>query len=190
MVRVNRTIKTANAAFSNSVNCTSIDLNSTRHPMVELTGGGLKRMVCQLVDWMFCLSEEYKRMELVWIIKITYFKIIGRFLIVLIQKLVVNYKRVAYEQMRHMLGEDSINSCLNKRLESTQQQTWKLNEMILTVCQKFLINWFIKFQRNIIVFFKMGWIERQKRVDRIITRLGDRRRRWWLGCGEWGILQK
>jgi hypothetical protein len=32
---------------------TSVGLNSTLHPMGELGGGGLKRMVCQFVDWMF-----------------------------------------------------------------------------------------------------------------------------------------
>ena len=53
MVRVNRTIKTANAAFSRSVSWISMLRNSTRHPMSELGGGGLNRMVCQLVDWMF-----------------------------------------------------------------------------------------------------------------------------------------
>lgn len=28
--------------------------NSTRQPMEEFGGGGLKRRVCQFVDWMFC----------------------------------------------------------------------------------------------------------------------------------------
>lgn len=32
---------------------TSQALNSTLQPMDELGGGGLKRMVCQLVDWIF-----------------------------------------------------------------------------------------------------------------------------------------
>ena len=54
MARDSRTMKTANAAFSKSVSCTSIGRNSTRHPMGEFVGGGLKRTVCQLVDWIFC----------------------------------------------------------------------------------------------------------------------------------------
>ena len=32
---------------------TSVGLNSTLQPMEELGGGGLKRMVCQLVDCIF-----------------------------------------------------------------------------------------------------------------------------------------
>lgn len=47
------TIKIENAAFSKSVICTSILLNSTRQPMGESTGGGLNLIVCQLVDWIF-----------------------------------------------------------------------------------------------------------------------------------------
>jgi len=43
----------ANAAFSKSVSWTSMLLNSTRHPIDELGGGGLNRNVCQLVDWIF-----------------------------------------------------------------------------------------------------------------------------------------
>ena len=43
-------MNTANAAFSKSVSCTSIGLNSTRQPMDEPAGGGLKRRVCQFVD--------------------------------------------------------------------------------------------------------------------------------------------
>jgi len=46
------------AAFSKSVSCTSIDRNSTRHPMRDVPpkcsdegGGGFQRTVCQLVDW-------------------------------------------------------------------------------------------------------------------------------------------
>jgi len=50
---VRRTMNTENAAFSKSVHCTSIDRNSTRQPIGELTGGGLNRIVCQFVDWMF-----------------------------------------------------------------------------------------------------------------------------------------
>lgn len=37
---------------------TSSGRNSTRHPMGELGGGGLNRMLCQLVDWIFCESNE------------------------------------------------------------------------------------------------------------------------------------
>ena len=37
---------------------TSSGRNSTRHPMEELGGGGLNRMLCQLVDWIFCESNE------------------------------------------------------------------------------------------------------------------------------------
>lgn len=51
-------MKTANAAFSKSVGWTSIDRNSTRQPMGELAGGGLKRTVCQLVDWMFWTTQS------------------------------------------------------------------------------------------------------------------------------------
>ena len=32
---------------------TSVGLNSTLHPIDEFGGGGLKRNVCQLVDWIF-----------------------------------------------------------------------------------------------------------------------------------------
>ena len=46
-------MNTANAAFSKSVSCTSMGLNSTRQPMDDPAGGGLKRRVCQFVDWMF-----------------------------------------------------------------------------------------------------------------------------------------
>lgn len=53
MARERRTMNTAKAAFSKSVSCTSMVRNSTRQPMGELGGGGLKRRVCQLVDWMF-----------------------------------------------------------------------------------------------------------------------------------------
>ena len=54
MARESRTMKTANAAFSKSVICTSIGRNSTRQPIGEFAGGGLKRSVCQFVDCMFC----------------------------------------------------------------------------------------------------------------------------------------
>lgn len=37
---------------------TSVGLNSTLQPMEELGGGGLKRMVCQLVDWIFYNAEK------------------------------------------------------------------------------------------------------------------------------------
>lgn len=50
---VSSTMNTPNAAFSKSVSCTSHGRNSTRQPMSLLTGGILKRMVCQLVLWMF-----------------------------------------------------------------------------------------------------------------------------------------
>ena len=50
MARESRTMKTANAAFSKSVSCTSMGRNSTRQPMGEFAGGGLNRRVCQLVD--------------------------------------------------------------------------------------------------------------------------------------------
>jgi hypothetical protein len=53
IARESSTMKTANAAFSKSVGCTSIERNSTRQPIGELAGGGLKRTVCQLVDWIF-----------------------------------------------------------------------------------------------------------------------------------------
>jgi len=49
-----QTRKVVKAAFSKSVSCTSIGLNSTRQPILVFGGGGLKRIVCQLVDWMFC----------------------------------------------------------------------------------------------------------------------------------------
>lgn len=60
MARESKTMKAAKAAFSKSVSWTSIGRNSTRQPMGELTGGGLKRSVCQLVDWMFCESIRNK----------------------------------------------------------------------------------------------------------------------------------
>ena len=47
------TMKQTTAAFSKSVNCNSHGLNSTRHPIGAEGGGGLKRIVCQLVDCMF-----------------------------------------------------------------------------------------------------------------------------------------
>ena len=50
---VMRTMKQTTAAFSKSVNCNSHGLNSTRQPIGAEGGGGLKRIVCQLVDWMF-----------------------------------------------------------------------------------------------------------------------------------------
>ena len=53
MTLVSSTTKQTMAAFSKSVNCASQGLNSTRQPMGESGGGGLNRMVCQLVDWMF-----------------------------------------------------------------------------------------------------------------------------------------
>ena len=31
-------------------------LNSTLQPIGEFGGGGLNRMLCQLVDWMFCMG--------------------------------------------------------------------------------------------------------------------------------------
>jgi hypothetical protein len=43
-------MKTEKAAFSKSVSCTSMLLNSTRHPILEFGGGGLNRTVCQFVD--------------------------------------------------------------------------------------------------------------------------------------------
>ena len=46
------------AAFSYSVNWTSIGRNSTRHPIGELGGGGLNLRVCQLVDWIFSKWSE------------------------------------------------------------------------------------------------------------------------------------
>ena len=53
---VRSTTKTTNAAFSKSVSCASVGRNSTRHPIGEFGGGGLKRIVCQFVDWMFWKS--------------------------------------------------------------------------------------------------------------------------------------
>ena len=50
---VRSTMKILNAAFSKSVICTSMLLNSTRQPIGEFTGGGLNRIVCQFVDCMF-----------------------------------------------------------------------------------------------------------------------------------------
>lgn len=50
IARDRRTTNTANAAFSKSVGWTSIERNSTRQPIGEFTGGGLKRRVCQFVD--------------------------------------------------------------------------------------------------------------------------------------------
>ncbi|KAG5457272.1 MAG: hypothetical protein BJ554DRAFT_2758 [Olpidium bornovanus] len=58
IARVTKTTKIENAAFSRSEIWTSIDRNSTRHPIGELCGGGLKRTVCQLVDWMFWKSAK------------------------------------------------------------------------------------------------------------------------------------
>ena len=71
IARVSRITNTMYAAFSKSVSCTcknnfredetthyraltSRDLNSTLHPMLELRGGGLNLILCQLVDCMFC----------------------------------------------------------------------------------------------------------------------------------------
>lgn len=53
ITRVKRTINTTKAAFSKSVSCTSIERNSTRHPILLFGGGGLKRTLCQFVDWIF-----------------------------------------------------------------------------------------------------------------------------------------
>lgn len=53
MTRVNSTTKHPIAEFSKSVSCSSHGRNSTRQPMEVLGGGGLKRIVCQFVDWMF-----------------------------------------------------------------------------------------------------------------------------------------
>lgn len=53
MTRVKSTTKHAIAEFSKSVNCSSHGRNSTRHPIGVLGGGGLKRIVCQFVDWIF-----------------------------------------------------------------------------------------------------------------------------------------
>ena len=53
IARERRTTKTENAAFSKSVICTSILLNSTLQPIGEPGGGGLKRRVCQFVDCRF-----------------------------------------------------------------------------------------------------------------------------------------
>lgn len=53
MALVNKTMNTEYAAFSKSVSWTSMLRNSTLHPMGESTGGGLNRIVCQFVDWMF-----------------------------------------------------------------------------------------------------------------------------------------
>ena len=48
-----RTQKTVNAAFSKSVNWTSIVLSSTLHPMFESAGGGFHRTEFQFVDCKF-----------------------------------------------------------------------------------------------------------------------------------------
>jgi hypothetical protein len=32
--------------------------NSTRQPIDDFGGGGLKRKVCQFVDWMFCKLDQ------------------------------------------------------------------------------------------------------------------------------------
>lgn len=52
-------MKTENAAFSKSVIWTSMLRNSTRQPIVEFPGG-LKRTVCQLVDWIFCRASPHQ----------------------------------------------------------------------------------------------------------------------------------
>lgn len=60
ITRVNNTTKQTMAAFSKSVIWTSHGLNSTLHPMVEFGGGGLNRMVCQLVDCIFLNCKKKK----------------------------------------------------------------------------------------------------------------------------------
>lgn len=53
MALVMRTMKMAKAAFSKSVIWISMLRNSTRQPISASGGGGLKRMCCQFVDWIF-----------------------------------------------------------------------------------------------------------------------------------------
>mmetsp|Transcript_2358 Transcript_2358/g.5631 ORF Transcript_2358/g.5631 Transcript_2358/m.5631 type:complete len:220 (+) Transcript_2358:775-1434(+) len=54
MARMRSMMYTVKAAFSKSVRFSSMGLNSTRQLMLSwLVGGGLKRTVFQLVDWMF-----------------------------------------------------------------------------------------------------------------------------------------
>jgi len=58
MILDNRIMKTAKAAFSKSVSCTSITLNSILHPMSLFGGGGLNLSVCQFDDWMFYVQKS------------------------------------------------------------------------------------------------------------------------------------
>merc|ERR1719491_883265 len=55
-LKTSNTMKAVNAAFSKSVNCASMGRNSVRQPTCGLPGfiggGGLKRIVCQLVELM------------------------------------------------------------------------------------------------------------------------------------------
>src|SRR5688500_3777069 len=99
MARESNTVKTAKAAFSKSVSCTSMLLNSTRHPMGELAGGGLKRRVCQLVDCMFyrrILISKKKCSNK------THLKVIHARRVILINSLRKHDQGISYEQMRHM----------------------------------------------------------------------------------------
>lgn len=64
-------MKILNAAFSKSVICTSILLNSTLQPIGEFTGGGLNRIVCQFVDcifskWSMDSSSSWSIVSLNW----------------------------------------------------------------------------------------------------------------------------
>ena len=89
-------MKTAKAAFSKSVSWTSIGRNSTRHPILELTGGGLKRTVCQLVDCMFCAM-------LVCVVAaepmFTYLKVVITILVVLVYGLGEYHEQITNKQV-------------------------------------------------------------------------------------------
>lgn len=153
MARVSRTMKTAKAAFSKSVNWTSIGRNSTRQPMGEPGGGGLKRIVCQLVDQMFCRRQTSAG-------SLTHLEVIRRDAVVLVDRLGEDDERIPNEQMRDVIGQQVIDAAIDERLLDLGVDRHVVVVVLGPICR----------------------VVREVAVDAVISRLGDdaRRRREWL----------
>lgn len=77
--------------------------NSTRHPICEFGGGGLKRTDCQLVDWMFLGNHRlaYNMIGLV----VIYLKMIITDSVILIDSVRKDDEGIPDKKMRHMLRQ-------------------------------------------------------------------------------------
>jgi hypothetical protein len=77
--------------------------NSTRQPIGEFGGGGLKRKVCQFVDWMFCKFGQIMMYQ--HSLDTNYLKVITTCSVILVDGLGKYNERIANKQMGDMFGQ-------------------------------------------------------------------------------------